>query len=60
MVIGLERNQQADDEESLTTIRVLKNRFTGETGVAGHLRYDRETGRMFSSSPTSTDFDKEF
>ena len=27
-------------------IRVLKNRHTGETGVAGYLRYDKETDRL--------------
>jgi twinkle protein len=48
MVIGLERNQQADTpEERNTTIgRVLKNRFSGETGVAVALRYESETGRL--------------
>jgi len=47
-VIALERNQQADDETeaNTTTIRILKNRYTGETGVACHLFYDKETGRM--------------
>ena len=47
-VIALERNQQADDdtEANTTTIRILKNRYTGETGVACHLFYDKETGRM--------------
>ena len=47
-VIGLERNQQAEDDvaSNTTTIRILKNRYTGETGVATHLYYDKETGRM--------------
>jgi hypothetical protein len=27
-------------------LRVLKNRFTGDTGVAGMLRYFKETGRL--------------
>jgi twinkle protein len=47
-VIALERNQQADDaiEANTTTIRVLKNRYTGDTGVATHLHYDNVTGRM--------------
>ena len=47
-VIALERNQQADDpmEANTTTIRVLKNRYTGDTGVATHLHYDNITGRM--------------
>jgi twinkle protein len=59
MVIGLERNQQSDEEDGLTTIRVLKNRFTGETGVAGYLKYDRDTGRMLAAE-APTEFDKEF
>lgn len=45
LVIGLERNQQGE-ESNTTTIRVLKNRFSGDTGVAGELYYSRETGRL--------------
>jgi twinkle protein len=47
-VIALERNQQEEDERlyNTTTVRVLKNRYTGETGVATYLLYNRETGRM--------------
>lgn len=45
MVIGLERNQQSDTPNT-TTVRVLKNRFTGDTGVAGELHYNRHTGRL--------------
>lgn len=48
--IGLERDQQAEgDEANTTTIRLLKNRRTGETGVAGHAFYDKDTGRMTAS-----------
>jgi len=48
MVIGLERNQQEEDEEQrhITKVRILKNRFTGETGVAGCLKYSPETTRL--------------
>jgi len=48
MVIGLERNGQADDEQerNTTRVRVLKNRFCGITGPACSLLYSRETGRM--------------
>lgn len=46
MVIGLERDQQDDTSKNITTIRVLKNRFSGDTGVAGALRYEPETGRL--------------
>jgi len=45
MVIGLERNQQGDTPNVLT-LRVLKNRFSGDTGVSGYLYYDSETGRL--------------
>ena len=47
-VIALERNQQADDEQAAntTTIRILKNRYTGDTGVSCYLHYDKDTGRM--------------
>lgn len=55
-VIGLERNQQdikkvnalgkTFTRKDITSIRVLKNRFTGETGPAGWLAYDKETGRL--------------
>lgn len=46
IVLGLERNQQDPEDADRTTIRVLKNRFTGETGESSILGYDRETGRL--------------
>ena len=48
MVIGLERNGQSDDaeERNTTHLRVLKNRFSGDTGPAGSALYNKETGRM--------------
>ena len=48
MVLGLERNGQAEDlkERHTTRVRVLKNRFSGLTGPACSLYYDRITGRM--------------
>lgn len=45
MVIGLERDQQGANPNVLT-LRVLKNRFCGLTGVSGHLKYNVETGRL--------------
>ena len=45
-VIGLERNQQDEETRNQTTIRVLKNRFSGDTGEAGTLYYDPLTGRL--------------
>jgi twinkle protein len=46
--IAGERNQQDEDEkrQNLTKMRVLKNRYSGSTGVATHLFYDKETGRL--------------
>jgi twinkle protein len=45
-VIGLERNQQDEALKNLTKLRVLKNRFDGDTGLAGALMWDRVTGRL--------------
>ncbi|MFL1495708.1 P-loop NTPase family protein, partial [Pseudomonas antarctica] len=42
-IIAMERNQQGDNP-NVVTIRVLKCRFTGDTGVAGYLIYNKETG----------------
>jgi twinkle protein len=54
IVIGLERNGQAEDviERNTTTIRVLKNRFSGYTGNAGALLYNGKTGRMLEIKDT--------
>ena len=48
MVIGLERNGQAEDLEvrNTTKVRVLKNRYSGTTGPACNLLYNKHTGRM--------------
>ncbi len=46
IVIGQERDQQDEERGNITTLRILKNRFNGETGLAGELEYNRETGRM--------------
>jgi len=61
-VIALERNQQDEDEvlSNTTTIRILKNRYTGDTGIATHLFYDKETGRMKEiDNPYDVDNDRE-
>ena len=57
-VIALERNQQSDDsiEANTTHVRVLKSRYTGDVGMATHLLYDNETGRL--SEITSDDSDE--
>jgi twinkle protein len=48
MVIGLERNGQAENEKerNTTKVRVLKNRFSGITGPACQLLYSKDSGRM--------------
>jgi len=46
LVVGVERNQQEPRFAHVNTLRVLKNRWTGETGVAGWLIYNQETGRL--------------
>lgn len=45
-VIGCERDQQAEGTSQLLTLRVLKNRYAGETGVTTTLEYDKDTGRL--------------
>lgn len=49
LMLGLERNQQAEDpiERATTTVRVLKERKTGRgVGETTTLFYDRETGLL--------------
>lgn len=58
-MFGLERNQQSSDpdEQSTTTFRILKDRFTGRsTGFTCELGYDSKTGRMFEKDDLD-DFD---
>lgn len=48
-LFGLERDQQSDDpaEREITTLRVLKDRFTGlSTGFTLPLTYDKHTGLL--------------
>ena len=61
-VIGLERNQQDTDDvkANTTTLRILKNRYTGDTGIATHLHYNKETGRMKEiDNPYEVDYNAE-
>ena len=52
IVIGLERDQQNKDPQvrNTTTIRVMKNRFCGLTGLACYLYYDKDSGRMIETT----------
>ena len=60
-VWALERNQQAEDleERNLVRVRVLKNRYTGETGLAGYLKYDKDTDRLIDGTNIHKQKDKE-
>jgi twinkle protein len=55
-VVAMERNQQDDEQKNLSTIRVLKNRRVGETGVADTLRYFPDTGRLLPAEQSADDF----
>jgi twinkle protein len=48
IVLGLERDGQAEDAivRNTTNVRVLKNRFSGETGWCTSLYFDKATGRL--------------
>lgn len=52
-VIALERDQQSEDaqEANTTHMRVLKSRYTGDVGMATHLLYNRDTGRLAETFP---------
>ena len=54
-VVALEVDQQADPSRKLTTVRVLKNRYSGEVGVACELSYDLQTCR-FNEHETTPEF----
>ena len=56
-VIALERDQQADRGASGTTVRVLKNRYSGEVGIACHLTYDLETCKFHETESNEPEFD---
>lgn len=60
-MFGLERNQQAEDEDErqTTTFRVLKDRFTGQaTGKTIPLGYDATTGLLFEKDVPKDDLFK--
>ena len=48
--VALSRDTMGDDPD-LTTVRVLKNRFSGELGVACHLRWSAKTGQHTEVCP---------
>jgi twinkle protein len=60
IVIGLERNQQDDSHPNISQVRVLKNRWSGETGLCCSLEYNTTTGRMIETIFEEDDDDIEF
>ena len=52
-VIALERDQQSENDRDVTTLRIIKNRYSGETGFAGKIKYNLSTSR-FSEHETET------
>jgi twinkle protein len=62
-MFGLERDQQAEDEETrtTTTLRVLKDRVTGRaTGKTFHYGFDQERGRLIPKDAADLKGDTEF
>ena len=50
-VIGLERDQQSGSKSADTTVRILKNRYSGEVGIACELTYDLEHCKFHEIEP---------
>jgi len=57
-VLALERDQQSND--NVSTLRVLKNRYSGETGVAAQLVYDKNTCKFHETTDTAFDPSTDF
>ena len=53
-VIALERDQQSEDNNNTTTIRVLKNRYSGEVGIATRVTYDLSTCNFYEATDETT------
>ncbi|MEE8385626.1 MAG: DnaB-like helicase C-terminal domain-containing protein [Dehalococcoidia bacterium] len=56
IIVAAERDLQAEGANAnVTTLRVLKNRFSGQTGVAGAVKYNHDTGRLLPSTVEGED-----
>lgn len=55
-VIGLERDQQDEEQTNISRIRVLKSREEGWTGVADTCEYNLATGRLLPTQGARNDF----
>jgi len=56
-VIGLERDQQNSSKRDHTIVRVLKNRYSGEVGIATELVYNLDTCSFTEHAITEQHFD---
>jgi len=58
-IIGFARDMANEDEEIRNTINfvVLKSRFTGRTGPAGHAKYNHDTTRLAYYDEHAIDFE---
>ena len=52
-IIAIERNQQTEDENERNVLRLrcLKCRFTGDTGLADKVRFNKKTNRLEPIDP---------
>lgn len=55
-ILAIERNQQTEDEDerNVLRLRVLKCRFTGDTGLADKVRFNKKTNRLEPIDPLDT------
>ena len=55
-ILAIERNQQTEDEDerNVLRLRVLKCRFTGDTGIADKVRFNKKTNRLEPIDPLDT------
>jgi twinkle protein len=63
MMLGLERNQQSEDEtvRNTTICRIIKDRFTGRgTGRTIPMGYDADTSMLYEKPPEEVDTSKAF
>ena len=57
-VVGVERDMQDAEFGNHVKLRVLKNRFVGDVGIADTLEYNKKTGRM--TAYDETEFEPHF
>ena len=54
-VIALERDQQSGSAGDATTVRVLKNRYSGEVGEACKIRYELDNCKFIETNTSDDD-----